>query len=111
MNDPLNVPIVPDSEAHWTALAGRIVVRATTRRNGIGWVGESRVRWAVAAAVVTVAVLLARSPKRVAVDDSRGEWISAFGNRDAAFRAIAFSDHPPAVGGMMLSQTLARSEP
>lgn len=100
-----------DRERHWDEMTVRIVARATSRRTGLGWLAQSNARWAATIALAAACALLALSPRSSAPNDATQGWASVIAPTDAAFRAVALRDRPPAIGGLLLAQSLSGGRP
>ena len=100
-----------DDEPHWDDLTARIVERAIARRTGLGWLAQSNARWAAGVALVAACALLALSPRASAPSDTTQGWASVIAPSDAAFRTVALRERPPAVGGLLLAQSLSGGRP
>lgn len=96
-----------DNGRHWDEVTARIVARATARRTGLGWLAQSNARWAATIALAAACVLLAISSSGSTPSDATRGWASVIAPNDAAFRAVVLRDRPPAIGGLLLAQSLS----
>jgi hypothetical protein len=99
---------VPDDDPYWNALTARIVERAAARRTGLGWLAQSRARWAAGAALAAACALLFFSARAARPDAAGQGWAAALAPNDAGFRAVALGDRPPSIGLLLLAQSLRR---
>lgn len=95
---------IPDTDAYWEALAGRVAEAMRTGRSGLAWLGAGRAAWLVAACMLAAAGVGVFARSRAAADSAPTFQLS-MAPTDTIGRLVLGGQGPPAIASLAAMST------